>query len=116
LRETIPGTDDAAWKKAGNKLTEFRAQVLKRQSVTSSVPFSHAVDQWMRNGEIEDSTRARYVNYIEHYIRPAIGKLPISKVNARTLSSFYTELRRCRIHCDGKPFIEKHKKPEATTA
>lgn len=110
LRETIPGTDDAAWKRAENKLTEFRAQVLKQHSVTSSVPFSHAVDQWMRNGEIEDSTRAGYVNYIEHYIRPAIGKLPVSKVNARTLESFYTELRRCRIHCDGKPFIEKHKK------
>lgn len=86
--------------------------MLKQQSVTSSVAFSHAVSEWLRTSEIEDSTRAGYVNYIDHYIRPAIGKLPVSKVDARTLESFYTELRRCRIHCDGKPFVEKHEKSE----
>lgn len=70
--------------------------------------FGDAVDEWMRRGEIEDSTRSGYVNYIEKYIRPALGRNPVSKIDARTLETFYNELRRCRIKCSGKPFIEKH--------
>ena len=30
LRETINGTNDAAWRKAENKLTELRARVIKQ--------------------------------------------------------------------------------------
>jgi len=70
---------------------------------------SYAVDEWLRTSEIEDSTRDGYVNYIDRYIKPVLGTLPVRKVDAHTLESFYTELRRCRIRCDGKPFIEKHK-------
>lgn len=112
LRATIHGTDDAAWKKADDKVAEFRTQVVKQRSATSSVPFSHAVNEWLQKSEIEDSTRASYVNYIDRYIEPAIGKLAVNKVDARTLESFYSELRRCRIHCDDKPFIEKHTKAD----
>lgn len=108
LRETIKGTDKAAYKKAEDKLAEFRTQVAKQQSTTSTVPFGHAIDEWMKTTEIEDSTRSGYVNYIERYIRPALGKVPVRKIDARTIESFYNEIRRCRTKCDGKPFIEKH--------
>lgn len=113
LSATIKGTDKAAQKKARDKLSEFRTQVLTHRSTPSVLPFSHAVDEWLRRSEIEDSTRAGYVNYIDHYIRPAIGKLAVNKVDARTLESFYSELRRCRFLCDGKPSIEKHAKESA---
>jgi integrase len=106
LRETIPGTDDAAWRKADDKLTEFRAQVLKQRNVASSVPFGKAVDEWMQNSEVVDSTRDGYVNYIERYIRPILGKQPVRKIDARVLEGFYAELRRCRTRCDKKPFVE----------
>lgn len=33
-RATIQGTDDAAWRKAEDKLTEFRAEVLKQRSAS----------------------------------------------------------------------------------
>ncbi|MFD1044290.1 tyrosine-type recombinase/integrase [Kibdelosporangium lantanae] len=65
----------------------------------------YAIDEWMRTSELEDSTRKTYEGYIERTIRPAIGALPARKVDARALESFYTELRRCRIRCDGTPFI-----------
>lgn len=108
LCETIKGTDNAAQKKAEDKVAEFRTQVAKQQSAKSTVPFSHAIDEWMKTTEIEDSTRSGYVNYIERYIRPALGKVPVRKIDARTIESFYNEIRRCRTKCDGKPFIEKH--------
>jgi integrase len=58
LRATIPGTDDAAWRKAENKLTEFRAQVLRQRNAATSVPFRQAVAEWLQNSEVEDSTGA----------------------------------------------------------
>jgi integrase len=109
LRGTINGTDKAAQKKAKDKLAEFRSKVAKQRSATTSVPFAEAVNQWLSKSEIVDSTRAGYVNYINRYIIPVLGKEPTNKMNARTLESFYAEIRRCRTRCDGKPFIEHRK-------
>ncbi|XVV01926.1 site-specific integrase [Actinosynnema sp. CA-248983] len=109
-RATIPGTNKAAWKKAEDKLAEFRTQVAKQRSAESSVSLSYAIDEWLRTTELEDSTRKTYVGYIERTIKPALGGEPAKKVTARVLESFYTELRRCRLRCDGKPFIERHLK------
>ncbi|WP_035288786.1 tyrosine-type recombinase/integrase [Actinokineospora spheciospongiae] len=106
LRETIKGTDKAAWKKANNKLAEFRTQVIKQRSTTSSVKLSYAIDEWLKTAEIESSTRDGYVGYIDRVIKPTLGKTPISKIGVRELESLYALLRRCRKRCDGKPFVE----------
>jgi hypothetical protein len=45
LRATIDGTDDKAWRKAEDKLAEFRTQVLKQHSASSSVTLSYAMDE-----------------------------------------------------------------------
>jgi hypothetical protein len=37
LRATIPGTDKAAYRKADDKLSEFRTQVLKQRSPAAHV-------------------------------------------------------------------------------
>ncbi|WP_246108037.1 site-specific integrase [Saccharothrix saharensis] len=108
LTATIPGRDDAAYRKAEDKLAEFRTQVNKQRSAESSVSLSYALHEWMRTSEIEDSTRKTYVGYIERTIKPAVGGLPVKKITPRILESFYTELRRCRVRCDGKPYVEKH--------
>lgn len=106
LTATIRGTDKAAHKEATDKLSEFRTQVRNQRSATSAVPFSQAVDEWMRTSEIVDSTRDGYINYINRYIKPVLGDEPTNKMNARILESFYAEIRRCRARCNGKPFIE----------
>ncbi|WP_246842778.1 tyrosine-type recombinase/integrase [Allokutzneria sp. NRRL B-24872] len=110
LRETIQGTDEAAQKRAQKKLNEFAVRVDKQRKTPSSVKLSYALDEWMRTSEIEDSTRKTYLGYIERTIKPALGTESVNKLSAHTLESFYTALRRCRIRCDGTPFIEQHKK------
>jgi integrase len=111
LRETVKGTGKAARKRAESAMNKLLTQVDGQRSVESSVSMGYALDEWMRNTELEDSTRRTYEGYIRRTIRPALGEEPARKVTARTLENFYTELRRCRTRCDGKPFIE-HKKPE----
>jgi integrase len=96
LRETVAGTDKAAYRKAKTPLGKFLAQVDEQRSAMS-VTLGYVIDEWMRTSELEDSTRKTYEGYIERAIRPAIGALPARKVDARALESFYTELRRCRI-------------------
>jgi len=36
---------------------------------------------------------------IRRYIRPALGNVPVGKITAKMLESFYAELRRCRVRC-----------------
>jgi integrase len=105
-RETIQGHDDAAWKKARNKRTQFLAEVLKQRNASTSINLSYAIDEWFAKADLEDSTRNSYSGYIERVIKPTLGHMPVKKLGARDLESLYAELRRCRIRCDGKPFIE----------
>jgi integrase len=56
--------------------------------------------------EHEDSTRETYLGYIERTIKPALGSMSIAKLSVRHLETLYAELRRCRVRCDRKPFIE----------
>jgi integrase len=109
-RELVPGTDEKAWRKAEDKLVELRAKVLKKQQASSAVSLNYAIDEWFRKADLEDSTRTSYKGYINRVIKPVLGDTPLKKVGARELESLYAELRRCRIRCDGKPFIV-HKKP-----
>jgi integrase len=104
-RALVPGTDEKAWKAAQNKLIELRAKVLKQQQASSAVKLTYAIDEWFRKADLQDSTRKSYVGYINRVIKPILGDTPLKKLGARELESLYAELRRCRIRCDGKPFI-----------
>jgi integrase len=108
LREKIDGTDKAARKRADKALNKLLTQVDQQRATTSSVSLSHTLDEWMRNTELEDSTRKTYEGYISRTIKPAFGDLSVRKLDARAMESFYTELRRCRARCDGTPYVEKH--------
>jgi len=51
--------------------------------------------------------RSKYINHL----KPLLGTTPLSKLGqigtgVEILDSFYAELRRCRLHCDGKTFIQ----------
>src|SRR5690606_33571457 len=89
LREKVNGTDDAAWRKAENALTQLRAKVLKQRSTASTVRFGYAVDEWLRTADIEQSTRDSYVGYIDRVIKPVLGDVAVSKLGARQLENLY---------------------------
>lgn len=112
LTATIRGTDRAARKRADKKVTEFLSHVDKQRSAATAAPVRFVISEWMKTVEIEDSTRHTYTGYIDRTINPVFGDVPLNKVSTRMLESFYAELRRCRIRCDGKPFIEHRAKDE----
>jgi integrase len=112
LAETVKGTDKAAHKQAKKVLTRLQAQVDEQRSASTSVSLSYAIDEWLRTADIEDTTRHGYVGYIERNIRPALGEISVAKLSARMLETFYSELRRCRIRCDGRPYNEHNTEDE----
>jgi integrase len=109
LRQKIAGTDKAAYRQAEKTLNDLLSQVNKQRSTPSAARLSYALDEWMRVSDHEDSTADGYRGYIERTIKPVLGELPVNKITARTLESFYAELRRCRS--DGSPSIE-HKQTD----
>ena len=48
---------------------------------------------------LERSTLATYQVYADKHMRPLIGRVPVSELDADVFDSFYAELRRCRDHC-----------------
>lgn len=70
------------------------------------ISLGHVIDEWLRVTEHEESTRERYLGYIERTITPALGSMSIVKLSVRHLETLYAEWCRCRVRCDGKPLIE----------
>lgn len=106
LSATVKGSDTKAWRRARDKLAELRTQVINQRAAATSVSLSHALDEWLRVTELEASTHKTYLGYIERTIKPAMGSVAVKKVDVHALESLYTELRRYRARCDGKPFVE----------
>ncbi|GAB3446276.1 tyrosine-type recombinase/integrase [Actinophytocola sediminis] len=106
LRETVKGNDRAARKRADKVMTRLLSRVDQQRSTESSIPLGKVIDEWLRVAELEDSTREMYRGYLNRNIRPVLGAIPARKLSARDLETFYAELRRCRVRCDGKPYVE----------
>lgn len=109
LTQSVKGTDRAARKLAEKALTRLQAEVDKQRVPETAARLAHALDEWLRTAEIEETTRRTYVGYIERLIKPALGSISIAELSARNLETLYAELRRCRTRCDGRPFIERHR-------
>ncbi|MGH3782948.1 MAG: hypothetical protein ACRDRO_20580 [Pseudonocardiaceae bacterium] len=106
LTSTVQGTDRAAQREAQKELTRLLRQVDEQRTPNSTVSLGHALDEWLRTAELEETTRKSYSGYIERTIKPALGKIALPKVETRVLEILYTELRRCRARCSGKLLVE----------
>ena len=61
------------------------------------------IDRWLEVADVEESTLHGYRSKIETHIRPNLGDVRLSKVDAELLETFYARLRRCREQCGGRP-------------
>ncbi|MCA1191365.1 hypothetical protein [Saccharopolyspora sp. 6V] len=69
------------------------AQPGQRNSAPSTVALPHAWSEWLRAGELEESTRHTYEGYLRRTILPALGGTAVNKISARMLESVYSDLR-----------------------
>jgi integrase/DNA-binding transcriptional regulator YhcF (GntR family) len=105
LRETIPAGPNAA-REAEKARARLLNQVDEGRNPRTKATVNQLMDRYLDVLDVDVTTRKSYEGYIRNHIRPLLGKLPVAKLTGETLDSFYTVLRRCRAHCDKRPFIE----------
>ena len=84
--------------------TRLLSQVDERRNPRATV--NQLLDRWLEVLDVEPSTRRGYVLKIEKHVRPMLGGIQVARVDAELLETFYTRLRKCRDHCDGRRYIQ----------
>jgi hypothetical protein len=60
------------------------------------------MDRYLQFIDVDRTTRKGYESRIRNHIRPLLGRLPVARLDGETLDSFFTVLRTCRAHCQGR--------------
>lgn len=87
-------------------LTRLLGQVDEQKHPKTRATFRVAMDKWLRTHDVEETTREGYHEYARNHLYPALGYVPVGRVTADVLEEFYAELRRCRVRCAGRLFVE----------
>jgi len=104
LRGQVRPTRGEAEKDCARLLAQVEAEQLPEQAATLST----LLDRWMEVADHELSTRDATEGYVRRTIRPALGDMPLRKLQYRVdiFDRFYTHLRRCNGLCDGRPHLD----------
>jgi integrase len=95
----VPGKGRAAWKLAKQVEGELLAQVgAGRHRGSGSQTVGELVERWLTWRQsakpISPTTLAGYRGYIDRTILPALGTVPLRRLDAATLDAFYARLRQ----------------------
>ncbi|MFI5895413.1 tyrosine-type recombinase/integrase [Actinoplanes sp. NPDC051513] len=105
LTEVIPPGPNVA-QEAEKARTRLLSQVDERRNPRTRTKVDHLLDRWLEVLDVEPSTRRGYAFMVEKHIRPILGGVQVSRVDAELLETLYAKLRKCRLHCNGRRFIE----------
>jgi integrase len=95
----VPGRGRAAMKQAKQIEAQLTAEVGAGRHQRSAMTLAQLLDEWLAwresNGKpISPATLHGYRLTVETKIKPALGYLPVAKVDARVLDRFYAALRK----------------------
>ena len=82
------------------------SQVDERRSPRTRATLGQLFDKWLEVLDVDPSTRRRYGNNLRKHIRPLLGSLRLTRLDVQILDFLCAELRRCRVHCNGRPQLE----------
>jgi integrase len=107
LSEVVPAGPKAA-AEAERVRTRLQNEVDERRNPTTRATLNQLLDRYLDVLDVEPNTRVRYEGIVTNYIRPALGTLPLAKLDGDVLDRFYAQLRQCRERCGGKAKHVKH--------
>ena len=105
LVETVPAGPKAT-AEAEKVRRRLVHQVDERRNPRTKATVNQLMDRYLELLDVEETTLDRYEQTIRVHIRPLLGHLPLAKLDGETLDNHQAILRRCRAHCDGRPFVE----------
>jgi hypothetical protein len=86
-RESVKGTDDAAYKRAEKLVTKLLAEVDKQNAPTTVTNFSRAIDRWLKTADIAVVTRTKSCTPSCAAAVCAAKEIPISKSTRQRMST-----------------------------
>ena len=101
LVETLPAGPSAA-RDAERMRTRLLNQVDERRNPRTKATVNQLLDRWLEVAEMETTTRNSVVGRLNRHVRPMLGAVSVSRLDAETLESLYAQLRRCRERCGGR--------------
>jgi integrase len=105
LIEIIP-PGPGAHKQARRVRDRLLSQVEERRNPRTKATVDQLLERYLDQFDGADSTLTLYRGYVRNHISPFLGKIKVGALDADTLDAFYAELRRCRHHCSGRPFVQ----------
>ncbi len=111
LSETVP-SGPTADREAEKVRTRLLSQVDERRNPRTRATLNQLIDRWLEVAELEATTRLNYVSKLDKHVRPVLGALPLARIDAEVLESFYAKLRTCRDWCSGRRYVEHRTKRE----
>lgn len=106
LTATVPCGHPEAAKEARRVRTRLINEVNEQRNPRTRATVNQLMDRYLELLDVDVTTRRSYEGYIGNHVRPLLGAVPLAKLDGETLDSFYLVLRTCRMHCDGRPFVE----------
>lgn len=107
LMEWIPPGPDAE-KEAEKARIRLINQVDERRNPRTKATLAQLIEKHLEAANLDPGTLRGYQRNFKNHIQPLIGSTNMGAVDAHLLDSFYAELRRCRIHCDGSKKLIDH--------
>ncbi|MGH3803324.1 MAG: integrase, partial [Pseudonocardiaceae bacterium] len=105
LTEIIPAGPGAD-RQARRVRDRLISQVEERRNPRTKATVDQLLERYLDQFDGAASTLTLYRGYIRNHIAPFLGKTKVGALDADILDSFYAELRRCRDHCSGRPFVQ----------
>jgi len=105
LTETIPASPTAE-KDAEKVRIRLVNEVNERRNPRTKATVTQLIEKYLAVANIDPGTRRGYERNFRNHVKPLLGSQPAGKVDAQVLDSFYAELQRCRVHCDGKRRVD----------
>lgn len=104
IRETVPAGPNAE-KEAEKVRIRILNEINEQRNARTNATVNQLMDRYLELLDVDVSTRQRYESIIRTHIRPLIGKVTLTRLDAETFDSFYRTLRACRDHCGGRKFV-----------
>jgi integrase len=101
----------AAYREAEKLRTKLLADADSLKVARTKATVGALLERWMQQHEIDPTTRMAYESQIRMYIVPNLGDVPLVlfvRDAAERVEALYSQLRKCRSLCSGRPFIERH--------
>jgi integrase/DNA-binding transcriptional regulator YhcF (GntR family) len=111
LKKIVPA-GPTAWAQAEQVRDEFLRQIEQRRQPKTDATVAQMLERYLAEWDGSASFLDSLQSYVRNHVNPFIGDTKARALDFDALDSYYRELKRCRHHCDGRPYIQHRTKSQ----